>query len=242
MNPCGLNSNLFFTSPHVNTFVNMAFSPSIPSSSSSRDDGGDGEKDILGNAIQVWAERSREMGFEREAESVAQMSIVAHQSSHTLACHSIRANQMCRSVICDTELEIQMMRDLTPLLINGCCYKLYNRILCMLQGLKPTDVEDKLKLSRVISFLDSDREFMRVIKAHQNIEDVYQTFHILISRLKQAHVTETLGERRPQQTNAHETNSSRPGKAKTKNSEITSMLYYYYPCGGCNFHYTMAPL
>ena len=126
MNPCGLNSNLFFTSPHVNTFVNMAFSPSIPSSSSSRDDGGDGEKDILGNAIQVWAERSREMGFEREAESVAQMSIVAHQSSHTLACHSIRANQMCRSVICDTELEIQMMRDLTPLLINGCCYKLYN--------------------------------------------------------------------------------------------------------------------
>jgi hypothetical protein len=221
---------------------------------SQRDGGHCDREDILGTAIQVWADNSRELGFEGEADSVRQMSIVAHQSSVVLVSHSIRSNQMCRNVICDG-LPSSMMQDLTPLLISGCCYNLYNRLLYMQQGLKTADGDDKLKISRIISFLDSDREFMKVIKAHQNIEDIYHTFSILIPRLKQIHITETLGKRLSQslpvsssslqqQPNQDPTlldteNKSKSGRDKKKHCGITSMLYHNYPCGECKFQYTM---
>jgi hypothetical protein len=219
MNPGGLNSELFFTANQPNTFMNM------PSSSPT-----EGDRDILGSAIELWAEKSRQLGFEREADSVQEMAILVHKSGRVLASSSTRANQMCRSVICDG-LSSHLLQDLSPLLISGCCYKLYGRLLCILQGLKQLD--DKLKVSRVISFLDSDREFVKVIKAHQNLEDAHQTFSVLIPRLKQVHVTETVGEQLSPSNNTRE---------KNKQSEIASMLYHYHPCGECKFQCIMDPL
>lgn len=223
--PLGLNTSLFFAMP----------SPCNHSAS------------VLGEGLLLWAYKSKRLGFEKEGCDLQEMAKLAIKSSSTLSQKSASANQKCRNMICDC-LPSHMVADLTPLLVDGCSFALYSRLLCMLHSLKNTDSHDKLKLTNLISFLDSDREFIDTMKAHRHTEDAYQTIHVLIPRLKQIHKTEQLGEVQVDTFSHHHhrhlllqnTTSSEPNPQKRKqNAEITSLIYHLKPCGACSFQYAM---
>jgi len=46
---------------------------------------------------------------------------------------------------------------------------------------------EKSKISSIISFLNSDKEFLEMLKAHQNIEDSHRLLNIFNPQLKLSH-------------------------------------------------------
>jgi hypothetical protein len=140
------------------------------------------EKNVLGNALLQWEKCSRSLGYETEANEIHKLSIIAFKSAIILATKSLRVNQKCRDMVCS------IFTPSTSVLANSCCVEVYHRLLCMLHGNNScTSNIEKSKISSIISFLNSDKEFLEMLKAHQNIEDSHRLLNIFNPQLKLSH-------------------------------------------------------
>jgi hypothetical protein len=217
--PPGLDSSLFVTKPILVTTTTSA-----------------NKFCTLSKALKMWSEQSRELGYAAEAECIQHMCADVCAANAILETKSERANQISRDV-CRKSLSKEAVQQLTPLLFCGCCFEIYQRLLHMHHGLRCMPSPDSsssssnmdfFHLTHIISFLDSDREFKRVVQAHQTIEDAYKVLNILVPRLRQVHAAGRLGEILQ--------------KDDTLCLPEAEMPHYHnYPCGSCSFQYIMMP-
>jgi len=145
----------------------------------------DVEQNVLGNALLHWEKCSRMLAYENEANAIHTLAVVVFQSSNILATKSLRVNQMCRDIVCSISQNITAR--LSSVLVNGCCVEIYQRLICILHSGGSSIDCDKSKISSIISFLNSDKEFLEMLKAHQNIEDSHRLLNFFNPRLKLSH-------------------------------------------------------